>query len=305
MELYKQYRPSTFKEMVGQKDALRFVYDAIKSGNLPQVLLLRGPSGCGKTTLARIIATKLNCHPMDVEEMNSSSYRGIDTVRNLERQARQASFGDAKVFVIDEVHKWTSDAQNAALKLLEDTPRGVYFLLCTTNPEKLINPIRTRCTDVVLSSLSDDELGGLLDTIAKGEGLEISELHRGSLIDAADGSARQLLVILDRVQHLPVDDWEESINEGVTDSSAETIELCRELLSDTPKWSKLVKILSSITGEPETIRRAVLAYASAVLLKSKGGNSKAYGVIANFATPFYDTGKPGLVASCHEIVFGD
>lgn len=301
MELYKQYRPKTFDEVVGQVTAVGMLSTMLDRGNLPQALLFTGPSGCGKTTLARILANdpRLGCTDMDRSEINSSSYRGVDGVRELQRLSELRPIGKSRVWILDEVHKLTSDAQHAALKMLEDTPKGTYFFLCTTNPEKLIKPIRTRCADVVLPALGKQELAELASRIAKSIKLDISQVC-DELVDAASGSARALLVMLDRLRNVEVERWPELIKSGGADSP-QVIDLCRALFKKD-LWKKVATILRGVEEDPESVRWAVLGYASAVLMKSD--NAHAYAMIRSFSEPFYETKKAGLVASCYEVISG-
>src|SRR5690606_3369465 len=107
-------------------------------GDIPHAMLFTGPSGCGKTTLARILRVKLRCSDNDFQEINAADFRGIDSIRSMRQQVGAAPLGgDSRIWLIDEAHSMTADAQNAFLKLLEDTPRHVYFFLATTDPQKL------------------------------------------------------------------------------------------------------------------------------------------------------------------------
>lgn len=301
MEWYHKHRPKQLKQMVGHREVLRTIHSQIKEGTLPHVLLLSGPSGIGKTTLARIVVSKLKCDAIDIRELNSSSFRGIDTVRDLEAWARVAPFNEVKVAILDEVHKWTSDAQHASLKLLEDTPEHTYFILCTTEPNKLISALRGRCCSLVMKGLKKSDLCALANRVVEAEGMEIDESHVDEVVELSEGSARQLLITLERLHHLPKDEWDSALAAGVVDSQ-EIIDLCRELIS-TRKWSAVVKILSDLSADPETVRRAVLGYSKSCLMKSKP-NPKAYEIIQCFAEPFYDTGLPGLVAACYALCVG-
>jgi len=301
MELYKEFRPQTFEEVVGQSTAVQMLSTMLDHSRLPQSILFSGPSGCGKTTLARILAndSRLGCSVMDISEINSSSYRGVDGVRELSRMSELCPMGKSRVWILDEVHKLTSDAQHAALKMLEDTPRGTYFFLCTTNPEKLIKPIRTRCADVNLPALKSEDLEKLLGRVAKSIKLDVSSVS-DELVDAASGSARVILVLLDRIRNVQKEKWIDLIKLGDAESP-QVIELCRALFKKE-SWKKVAEILRGIEEEPESVRWAVLGYANAVLVKQD--NSHAYEMIRSFAEPFYETKKAGLVASCYEVIHG-
>ena len=157
MELYRKYRPQTEDEMVGNESAIKAVKKELENGS--HVFLFTGNAGCGKTTMARIIAKEVGAGDLSIREINSAENRGIDTARDiLEQMQYMPSDGDALVWIFDECHKWTNDMQNAMLKPLEDTPDHVYFFLCTTDPQKLIKPLVTRCSVVAMKPLNDEEM---------------------------------------------------------------------------------------------------------------------------------------------------
>lgn len=301
MELYKKYRPKEWEAIVGNTVAVNSLRKMVERDKLPQALLLHGPSGCGKTTLARIIQDKLGCRGMDCMEMNSSSYRGIDSIRELNRLSQLCPLGKCRVWILDEVHKLTNDAQHAMLKILEDTPASTYIVMCTTNPEKLIKPIRTRCCDMQIDSLSRGALSELLYKVAGSEGLELGEDVCDEILDVVQGSARTMLVLVDRLLHLKPKDWDEVIKMGAVDDDPQVIHLCRALLAKKP-WNTVAKVLRGLDADPEKVRWAVLGYAKAVLLKTS--NQQAFVMIDAFAEPFYETKQAGLVAACFIVIVG-
>ena len=158
-ELYKRFRPKSLDAVVGNGGTVAALQKFLKKGNLPHTILFKGPSGCGKTTLARILAKELGCGVLDLREYNSADFRGIDTIRDISRIMTNApAAGNCRVFILDEAHQLSKDAQNAALKILEDTPKHVYFFICTTDPQKLIATIRSRCTEMPVDLLKLDEM---------------------------------------------------------------------------------------------------------------------------------------------------
>src|SRR5688572_25883760 len=139
MELYKKFRPKTLKGVVGQEGAVSSLQSMIDKGRLPHTILFSGPSGCGKTTIARILKGILECSDLDFFEINCADFKGIDMVRDIRRYVGIPPLhGKSRVWLIDEAHQLTKDAQNAFLKLLEDTPKHAYFMLATTDPQKLL-----------------------------------------------------------------------------------------------------------------------------------------------------------------------
>ena len=299
MELYKRHRPKTLKGVVGNKSTVATLKNMLERKTLPHTILFHGPSGAGKTTLARILKTELECHPMDFQELNCSSFRGIDTIRDIERTMSLAPVGGkCKIWLLDEFHQMSKDGMNASLKILEDTPAHVYFLICTTDPQKLLKTIRTRCSEMPVEYLEEDDVKKLLLRVAKREKITLSQDTIEEIYDASEGSARKCLVLLDKVKNLP----EEARSNAITcqEEEREGIELCRALIEKNPSWSKVSKLLREITADPESLRWSIMGYCSAILLKKADDN--IYRVLTCFENHFYDSKKFGLVSSCYEAV---
>ena len=139
MALPIKYRPTVLKDFYGNQ-VLKSALGAILKRDLediPHAMLFIGSSGCGKTTLARIVASKLDCVDAEFYELNSADVRGVDTIREVSKNMKYSPMsGSVRIWLFDEVHKMTNDAQNAMLKMLEDPPDHVYFMLATTDPQK-------------------------------------------------------------------------------------------------------------------------------------------------------------------------
>lgn len=299
MGLYHRYRPTTLDQMVGCETTVSSLRNMIANASLPHSILFSGPSGCGKTSLVRILKEELDCHDLDYKELNSASYRGIDSVRDIQRLMHLSpAGGPCRIWMLDEVALVTKDGQNAMLKMLEDCPEHVYFFLATTDPQKLIKPILTRCTEMPVRLLTHDELWGLIEHVAKKEKISLADPVKEDLIDASQGSARMALVLLDKIANLKSSEQTKAIEERVAEES-EAIELCRALLQKS-SWNKVAGILKNLKGEPETIRYSVLGYARAILLSK--GQWEAYNVIRAFESNFYDGKNASLAAACFEVV---
>lgn len=300
MELYKRYRPDALSKVVGQKEAVKILGKKIKGDSLPHTILLSGPSGCGKTTIARILATRLGCSKVDLSEINCADFRGIEMVRDIRsRMALSPSCGQCRVWIIDEAHQLSSQAQNAFLKILEDTPRHVYFFLATTEPEKLIATVRNRAMPVKLSSIRSADMGKLIADVLAQEGASLEDEVADKLVACADGSARRALVLLEQVLALP--DSDEQLN--CLESSVvgnEAIQIARALLNPRTRWPEMAALLKQIEEEPEQLRWMVLGYTTNVMLSK--ATPRAYAVIAAFRDNFYDSKRAGLVAACYEVV---
>lgn len=306
MELYKKYRPRKLERIVGQDSCVKVLQSKLRTNKMPHALLFAGPSGCGKTTLARIISKELGCGKHDFTELNCADFRGIEMVRDIRSRINQAPIsGSCRVWVIDEAHKLTGDAQNAFLRMLEDTPKHVYFMLATTDPQKLKKTIRTRCTEIVVKSLSDSDIKRLLSFVCIKEDIKISIKVIEKVIHHSEGSARKALVLLDQIMELEdTDGMIESIE--ATTVEKQTIELVKALLYKNTKWAKIAGMLKDLSKEePESIRWQGLMYARAVLLSGSPQAGNAYIIIDAFREHWYDCKHAGLAAACWEIIKGD
>ena len=301
-EFYKKHRPEEFSELVGQAAAVKILTNMVEAKRVPHALLFVGGSGCGKTTCARILRKKIRCGDSDFVEVNAANLRGVDSIRDIANRMHMAPIsGRCRVWLLDEVHQLTGDAQNAFLKMLEDTPKHVYFMLCTTDPGKLKTTIKTRCTELKFSEIKQSDLAKLVKETADKEDMKLSAEVVGKVAETASGSARKALVILQSL--LGVTDEEEQLDLiQNADYKSQGIQIARALLDTRTGWNDIAGLLKACDEEPESLRWLVLSYASTVLLGGGKQADRAYCMIQCFSKPFYDTKKAGLVASCWEVI---
>lgn len=305
-ELYKVYRPISFREVFGQAEVIVQLKAHLADYSLPHNILFIGPSGCGKTTIARILKDKLGCHDAGFVEINAADSKGIDMVRDVNLQMNQGHLGGRlRVYIIDECHKLTSDAQSGLLKMLEDTPKHVYFFLCTTDPAKLLATIKTRCKLFQLVAMTPVELGKAVDDVLAKSGKALaSPKVRDRIIAAADGSARAAMVLLNTAVRLTGEEAQlASIVVEATERQA--FDLVKALLWESSDWTKIAGILKELKEQAvdiEPLRRALIACAAGELLKGGKRAGWANLVIECFAKPFFDSGFAGLCGACYEVM---
>lgn len=221
MTLYLKYRPQTIDE-IDIASVRATLLNTIKSGNIPHAFLFVGPKGIGKTSAARILAKAINCEAkkdsrvkpcgvceqcksitsgnnIDVIEMDAASNRGIDDVRALRDIVKLApARAKAKVYIIDEAHMLTTEASNALLKTLEEPPSHVYFILATTNPEKLIDTIKSRTTFIQFTKATADEITRSLQRVIIGEKIKIDNESLEKIAKISKGSFRDAVKALEQ-----------------------------------------------------------------------------------------------------------
>lgn len=301
MELYKKYRPGSLKKIIGNEALKKSLAKFAKSkATYPHATLITGPSGCGKTTVGRIIAKRiLNTSDNDLKEINCADFRGIDTARDIRSHMSLAPIGgESRTWLIDEAHQLTTQAQDSFLKLLEDPPNHAYFIICTTDPAKLITAFRNRCTELKVAKPKPDELMELLGSIMNAEGFDVAEDSLEQIIEASECSVRKALVILEQLVGVDEQEHSDIIQKAVADRTS--IELCRALMNPKCTWPEVTSILKKIEDEPEKVRRCVLGYMANVMLSKS--NKRAAAIIEAFRDNYFDSGKAGLVISCYEVV---
>ena len=217
--LYRKYRPTNFDEVVGQTHIIQTLKNAIVQNRIAHAYLFCGPRGTGKTSIAKIFAKTLNCtnsqdapcgvcenckmaangsHP-DIIEIDAASNNGVDEVRNLIDKVKYAPMqGKYKIYIIDEVHMMTSGAFNALLKTIEEPPAHVIFIFATTEPNKVLPTIISRCQRFDFNKVSMHDIKYRLSVVCKNEGIEIDENGLTLIAQLADGGMRDALSILDQ-----------------------------------------------------------------------------------------------------------
>jgi len=300
-EIHLEERPTSLKQVVGQREACAQLVALGKSEEgIPHCLLFTGPSGCGKTTLARIVRRKLRCSDNDFNEINAAENRGIDMVRSIQARVGLAPIdGETRVWLIDECHQLTGDAQGAFLKLLEEPPDHVYFMLATTNPAKLRKTIKTRCTELKVRDLTDSEIIGLVNRIAEERaGEPLNDAVTNKLAEVAEGSARKALVLLQQIISIEGDGRKVATLQNA-DAKAAAIEIARGLMKHRP-WKEIAATIKTCDEEPEGIRWMILGYFTTVALSGSQAAGQAITIMEEFQDNYFDTKKAGLVMSCYQ-----
>jgi DNA polymerase-3 subunit gamma/tau len=224
----RKWRPQSFRDLVGQQHVTETLANAIKNNRVAHAYIFSGARGVGKTTAARILAKALNCvkgptpepcgecdsckeiaggTSLDVIEIDAASNRGIDQIRELLEMVRYAPAASrSKIVILDEAHMLTGEASNALLKTLEEPPDRVIFVMATTQPEDLVDTIRSRSQHFHFRALTFAEISGRLEEIAKKENLKIEPGAMAVIARMAEGSLRDALSLLEQARAFCGDD---------------------------------------------------------------------------------------------------
>ena len=219
--MYRKYRPKSFSDIIGQTHVVKTLKNAIKTDNISHAYLFTGPRGTGKTTMARLLAKAVNCeddsdpepcnecnscksiisgNAVDLIEIDAASHRGIDEIRQL-REGIKFSPNSLKykVYIIDESHQLTKGAANALLKTLEEAPEHAIFILATTEPQKMLPTIISRCQRFDFKKLNFSQITEKLKKILKAEGVKSDDRSLEIIATAAGGSFRDAESLLDQI----------------------------------------------------------------------------------------------------------
>lgn len=247
--LYRKYRPKKFKDVLGQEHVVKVLEASIKNDTVSHAYIFAGSRGTGKTSVARILANELKVSPEDIYEIDAASNRGIDEIRAIREAVHTLPYRSPyKVYILDEAHMLTKDAWNALLKTLEEPPEHVIFILATTELEKVIETVISRCQVFTFKKPNQKILKQVVADIAKSEGFKLEPASADLIAMLAEGSFRDAESILQKV---------------ISASSDKKVSLAEvELITGAPKSKLLNDVIGSIeTGNIDSGLAAIRAAA--------------------------------------------
>jgi len=303
------YRPIRIDEMVGNEAGLNSLQSKLTSDDIPRSYLFTGPPGCGKTTLAYVIKEHLGISDFDFYEFNTANTRGIDTIRDISSGlSRAAMDGSYKLYLLDECHQITGAAMEALLKILENPPKHVIVVLCTSEPEKIkpntLKAVKRRCFELEVKALPRGKIIKLLKEIVEAEEVpDYPDAILNKIADSCWGSPGQALSLLDSVIDMETEEAALQAIENLVVGEATIAELVNTLLdkrlSQENKWEQVRKLIPKLTGDPESIRYAICGYLDKIILNKERDVNRIIQTAVCFTESFMYTGRIGLTVACH------
>lgn len=295
--LYLKWRPKTFEDVIGQEHITRTLRNALRQGRLRHAYLFSGPRGTGKTSTARLLAKAVNCQQedpalrpcntcahcvavnegrfLDLIEIDAASHTGVDDVRDLrDKIAFAPNEGQYKVYIIDEVHRFSGAAFDALLKTLEEPPRHAIFVLATTEIAKVPATIKSRCQMFEFRRVSLEEVTEQLARIASGEQVSIDRPALELIAREGTGSVRDSISLLDQLiadpeEHITLDMAEQILG---TASGENIVELADALIrSDAARGLNIINAAVDSGADPRQFGRQVIDHLRAMMLVQMGG----------------------------------
>ena len=290
--LYLQWRPMSFEDMVGQEHITRTLRNSLKTGRVRHAYLFSGPRGTGKTTTARLLAKALNCQNPDVEvrpcnecaaciavnegryldliEIDAATHTGVDDVRDLrDKIAFSPGEGQYKIYIIDEVHRFSGSAFDALLKTLEEPPEHAIFVLATTEIDKVPATIKSRCLQFEFRRFTVHETADRLERIVQSEGLNAERAALEVIARYGTGSMRDSISLLDQIVTDPNEPITLALVEQVlgTASSAAVKELVEAVIEgDAAEGLRVINAAIDSGTDPRQFGQQVVEHLRSVLI---------------------------------------
>lgn len=323
--LYRQYRPKTFDEILGQSHITTILKNQVSRGNIGHAYLFSGTRGTGKTSAAKVLSRAVNCldlkdgNPcnqcsickgildeslMDVIEMDAASNRKIEDIRELkEKVIYPPSKAKYKVYIIDEVHMLTNEAFNALLKTLEEPPRHLMFILATTEPERLPQTILSRCQRFDFKRLSRNDLINGMNEITKKQGIHVEERVLQLIAKNSDGAMRDALSLLD--QCIAYDDKSITYDDALRILGIANVDLLFDLVdaikvgNAEAALGMVDKIIQEGKDIPQFLKDMIHHYRNLVIVKTSKSpeNLVDWGEISQYKDQTIDADLSLLMAS--------
>lgn len=305
--LHVKYRPNDFEHFVGQGPVVKSLKKVLEEGR-SRAYIFTGPSGVGKTTLARIIARSFKA---ELVEINAANHTGVDAMRDITEMTRFQVVGkrSKRTIIIDEAHMLTRGAWNVLLKPIEEPPKHIIWVFCTTEGSKIPDTIRTRCTIYDLQEVDEEDITALLKTVVEAEDLTVHDDVIDLIATKSEGSPRRALTFLEQCDGIKSrKEAARTIKQVDGEGTDDMIRLCRALAKGGLKWPAAMELVTPMKEQnPEGIRIVITHYFGAALLSAPSDKfaMRALNILSAFSDPYPQGGNYiHLLLSLGEIIIG-
>ncbi len=311
LSLYRKYRPKSFSDVVGQEHITKILQKEVEGGRVHHAYIFTGSRGTGKTTCAKILAKAINCENsqngnpclscdicadiengsvLDIVEIDAASNTGVDNIRDLKEEAMfTPARGKYRVFIIDEVHMLSSNAFNALLKILEEPPKHVVFILATTEVDEVLPTVLSRCQRFDFKRITGEKIAERLKFVANQEGFKISDDAAMLIAKISDGALRDALSILEQCSVYSNDITAETVAAAAGIAGREYITKVLGFVKNGelgPCLEVLSELYSGGKNLVNFIEELAVAFRDVMVLKCSGGNEELLNCMPD-EVPFY------------------
>ncbi len=300
MSLATKYRPNRLEDLIGQKTVIKAITkDFGEKGIIwPSSCLLVGPSGTGKTTIARILADKFanGAGPSNIIEIDAATNSGAEAMRDIANKSYSKALGVSpnKTIIVDEVHRLSAAAWSSLLKPIEEPPKHVLWLLCTTEGGKIQDTIKTRCKIYVLKPVDEVEIFGLLEKVNILEKFNTPLDVLETIAENSSGSPRQALTNLELCSHAKTANEARELMRSALQMKG-PVDLARLLIDKRkPQWTDITKCIAAMENvDAETVRIVIVNYLAGCLMKAKNNDEakRFLAILENFSTSYTGSDK--------------
>lgn len=299
VDWHVKHRPQKVDDLAGNASVVKTLRSWEASGNVPKCVMLTGSKGCGKTTTARILKNILNCSDVDFHESNSGDERGLPAARDIMKVCRYAPIGGgAAIWFMDEAHSLMKLAQEALLKVLEEPPRRSWFILATTDPEKLEDTFKDRASFLNMSPPTPTEIArDVVWKVTQLEGTPFTKDLCKAVGEACGCSVRKALIMAQQLATLPETERMVALKGMAVADENPAEHLCSLLLEHGRQPFKTLRYAATKASDnPESVRRSLLAYMGKVAVWSETEVAlRVLDIAGRFFAPVYETGWAGLL----------